>query len=65
MKKIRAIFIGDVRFDECPVFELNEETGYFEMLKDKEFRYPKGSVEEYSDFLIFEVENDETKLVTK
>ncbi|TCP95710.1 hypothetical protein EDD79_10576 [Serpentinicella alkaliphila] len=34
-KKIRAIFIGDVRFDRCPVFELNMETNYFEMLVDK------------------------------
>ena len=36
MKKTRAIFIGDVRFDQCPVFELNSETNYFEMIIDKE-----------------------------
>jgi hypothetical protein len=28
MKKIRAIYIGDVRFEQCPVFELNVETNY-------------------------------------
>ena len=31
MIKTRAIFIGDVRYDNCPVFEL-KDNGYFEML---------------------------------
>ena len=57
-EKIRAIFIGDVRFDQCPVFELNTDTNYFEMLIDKEFRYAKELVEEDDDFLVFVVEND-------
>lgn len=65
MKKIRAIYIGDIRFDQCPVFELNEETSYFEMLIDKEFRYEKECVEEDNDFLIFEVENDEVNLIKR
>lgn len=65
MKKIRAIYIGDVRFDQCPVFELNMETNYFEMLIDKEFRYEKECVEEDDDFLIFTVENDRAVLVEK
>ncbi len=65
MKKIRAIYIGDVRFDQCPVFELNMETNYFEMLIDKEFRYEKECVEEDDDFLIFTVENDRAALVEK
>lgn len=64
MKKIRAIYIGDVRYDECPAFELNEKTNWFEMLKDKTFRYEKECVEEDDDFLIFEVENDEAKLIS-
>ncbi|MGF7058468.1 hypothetical protein [Brassicibacter mesophilus] len=63
MKKIRAIYIGDVRFDQCPVFELNVETNYFEMLTDKEFRYERECVEEDSDFLIFKVENDTAALI--
>ena len=58
MKKIRAIYIGDVRFDQCPVFELNNDTNYFEMLIDKEFRYEKEVVEEDDEFLVFVVEND-------
>ncbi|MCK1998784.1 hypothetical protein MPH47_16420 [Psychrobacillus psychrodurans] len=58
MKKIRAIFIGDVRYDQCPVFELNNETNYFEMLIDKEMKYEKEVVEEDDDFLIFEIEKD-------
>ena len=41
MKKVRAVFIGDVRFDQCPVFELNTKTQYFEMIIDKEMRYEK------------------------
>ena len=61
MKKIRAIFIGDVRYNECPVFELNEETGWFEMLTDKEFKYERECVYDNKDFLIFTVENDEVK----
>lgn len=58
--KIRAIYIGDVRFNQCPVFELNMDTNYFEMLTDKEFRYEKEVVEEDDDdeFLVFIVEND-------
>lgn len=58
MKKVRAVYIGDVRFDQCPVFELNVDTNHFEMLIDREFRYEKECVEEDSDFLIFELEND-------
>ncbi|MGE5329839.1 MAG: hypothetical protein ACM3UU_12095 [Ignavibacteriales bacterium] len=64
MKKVRAIFIGDVRFDECPVFELNEQNGYFEMLKDKDFRYEKQYVIEDKDFITFVIENDVAR-VTK
>lgn len=65
MKKIRAIYIGDVRFEQCPVFELNEETNCFEMVVDKEFTYEKECVEEDSDFLIFEVENDMATLIKR
>ncbi|WP_313234694.1 hypothetical protein [Sporosarcina ureae] len=56
--KIRAIFIGDVRFDQCPVFELNNKTNYFEMIIDKEIKYEKVVVEEDEEFLLFEIEND-------
>jgi len=65
MKKIRAIFIGDVRFHKCSVFELNIETGWFEMLEDISFRYEKKCVYEDSDFLIFEVENDNVNLLIR
>lgn len=63
MKKIRAIYTGDVRFDLCPVFELDFETNYFVMIKDNEFKYGNECVYEDRDFLIFEVENDEVKIV--
>lgn len=51
------MYIGDIRFDQCPVFERNEETNYFEMLVDKEFSYEKEVVENDDEFLLFEVEN--------
>lgn len=52
MQKIRAIYIGDVRFDQCPVFQLDKETNYFEMLIDKSFKYEKEIVEEdYQDLV--------------
>ncbi|QDP99759.1 hypothetical protein FOH38_03860 [Lysinibacillus fusiformis] len=65
MRKIRAIYIGDVRFDQCPVFELNMKTNYFEMLIDKEMRYEKECVEEDDDFLVFIVENDIATLIVE
>ena len=65
MKKIRAIYIGDIRFDQCPVFELNLDTNYFEMLTDKEFRYEKEVVEEDDEFLVFIVENHTATLIKK
>lgn len=66
MKKVRAIYIGDVRFNNCPVFEL-KENGWFEMLENTEFRYEKEVVETDDSWLIFEfdiVEN-ETKLTNR
>ncbi len=51
----RAIYIGDIRFNECNVFELNVDTNYYEMLNDKEYSYKKEAVEEDDDWLIFEV----------
>lgn len=65
MKKIRAIFIGDVRFNQCPVFELNNATNYFEMIIDKEFKYEREVVEEDEDFLIFEIEQDIATLIVQ
>lgn len=53
--KIRAIYIGDVRFNSCPVFELNTETNQFVMLSDNDFRYDDLAVYDDKDFLIFEV----------
>jgi len=51
----RAIYIGDVRFNECNVFELNYDTNNYEMLNDKEFRYTKEVVENDNEWLVFEV----------
>lgn len=66
MKKIRAIYIGDVRFDACPVFEL-KENDRFEMLEDAEAQYEKEMIENDEDWLVFEVDTDKdkAKLITK
>lgn len=61
MKKIRAIYIYDIRFEKCPVFEL-KENGWFEMIEDGEFRYEKEAIEDDGDWLIFEVDIDEDKV---
>ena len=53
--KIRAIYIGDVRFDNCPVFELNTETNQFVMLSDNDFKYDDLAVYDDKDFLVFEI----------
>lgn len=57
MTKLRAVFIGDVRFDQCPVFEYNPATGEFEMLIDKEFRYAPVAIEEDDDWLLFVIDS--------
>lgn len=62
MRKIRAIYIGDVRFDTCPVFELNQKTGWFEMLEDRSFRYEKDVVDNDDEFLVFCVNNNEVEM---
>lgn len=65
MKKIRAIYIGDLRYNECQIFELNQEDKHFEMINDKSYKYHESCVFEDSNFLIFEVENDEVKQIIK
>lgn len=55
MYTIRALYIGDVRYSESPVFEFNKEEGVFEMLGDKEFRYPVEDILEDDDWMVFEI----------
>lgn len=57
-KEIRAIYIGDIGFDTCPVFRLNTKTNKFEMLIDIDFQYDAVLVYEDKDFLIFELEEE-------
>lgn len=61
MIKKRAIYVGDVRYDQCPVFELNEETGFYEMIVDHDFRYPKEIMDIDEDWLCFEFDTEEDK----
>ena len=65
MKKLRAIYKGDVRFDSCPVFELNHRTDNFEMLKDKECFYSREAVYSDPDFILFEIEDNHAKMIKK
>lgn len=51
----RAIYIGDLRFNECPVFELNQEGTDFVMKEDASFKYPKEIVYGDDDFFVFTV----------
>lgn len=62
MKKTRAIYIGDVKHNQCPIFELNVETGWYEMVNDTSFRYEKECVNENEGFLLFEVDGDDVTL---
>ena len=59
----RAIYIGDIRFDDCPVFELDEEDGYFKILGDPDFRYTKEAVESDKNFIRFLVNENEIRLL--
>ena len=63
--KLRAIFIGDVRFSECPVFEYTATTNQYVMLSDRMIAYDKEVVERDEDFLLFRVEADVATLLTK
>lgn len=60
-KRIRAIFKYDIRFDTCPIFELDEKKGIFHMITDEEFKYDKDVVLNDDDFIVFEVDGDEVK----
>lgn len=71
-KKIRAIYIGDLRFDNCPVFELNVETHMFVMISDigKDLECGPTQYEDlyvYADenFLIFEVITEDSNILKR
>ena len=55
MNKIRAVYMGDVRFSKCPVFELNSKKDIFEMIEDRSFWYPRKAVYDDNNFFIFVV----------
>lgn len=68
MKKdttIRALFIGDVRFDSCPMFELNTKTMYFEMISDPECAYSTDIILDDPDFILFIIVWDHAKKLPK
>lgn len=69
MERKRAIYVGDMIFNECDVFEFDEVTQEYVMINDTDFRYPKEEVEEYesADWVIAVVsgegEDEEINLV--
>ncbi|MEK4029289.1 MULTISPECIES: hypothetical protein [Bacillaceae] len=50
---IRAIYTGDVRYNECNVFEYDNETKMFHMINDKEISYHFDVVMNDKDFIVF------------
>jgi hypothetical protein len=66
--KTRAIYKEDMRFENIPVFELNDD--YFEMIGDEECRYSKEDV--YSDetwiiveFSVRDIENAQKSILCR
>jgi hypothetical protein len=55
---LRAIFVGDVRFNECNVFEYNSESKQFHMINDTEINYSFEAVMSDSDFIKFVTDGD-------
>ncbi|MEN2766089.1 hypothetical protein [Ornithinibacillus xuwenensis] len=55
---IRAIYIGDVRYNECNVFEYDNQTKMFQMINDKDIAYSFEVVMEDEDFIIFLTNGD-------
>ncbi|WP_050183901.1 hypothetical protein [Domibacillus robiginosus] len=50
---LRAIYIGDIRFNECNVFEYDNDTKKFHMVNDREISYDFEVVMGDADFIIF------------
>jgi len=55
---LRAIYTGDVRFNECNVFKYNLETKKFHMINDNEISYPFEVVMNDRDFVVFASDGD-------
>lgn len=55
---IRAIFTGDTRYNECNVFEYNNTTKHFHMIKSQEVSYSFDIVMSDKDFIVFVTDGD-------
>jgi hypothetical protein len=64
MIKTRAIYLLDSRFENMPVFELDEDQNKFFMLDDEEFKYDTNEVFGSEDWIVMSVDlgNDTVKL---
>lgn len=69
-EKVRAIYIGDVRFDAVMLFEYSKVDDMFIMLDlddmdNSGFRYPSDAILEDEDWLLFQIEECEDEEVAK
>lgn len=55
---IRAIYIGDVRYNQINVFEYNPKTKEFHMINDKSFSYPFECVMEGKNWLVYFIDGE-------
>ena len=59
MVKKRAVYIGETRYKQCPVFELDKIDKKFKMIDDIDFVYDVEAILCDSDWLVFRIEYDE------
>lgn len=50
---LRAIYVGDILFSQCPVFEFDPNTGQFHMIEDRQIAYDFEIVMNDDDFIVF------------
>lgn len=62
---IRAIYIWDVRFPDCPVFELDSKGQRFHMVGDPSFAYDKAEVYNDDDWILFKVKDENVIRIEK
>lgn len=51
--KIKALYKADLRFEDCPVFELEASSLDFVMVKDRDMRYSYHAVITDPNFIVF------------
>jgi len=69
MRKIRAIYIWDIRDNQCEVFELDASDKKFKMIIDGDFSYPLECILEDSNWIVFGIngtgDDEEVKIIKR